>query len=68
MAGGEHVADDLLERVVGIDHVEVAAVDHDLFHGQLAQFEDAQHLVARALGHSAFLVVQVHRAADFLCR
>ena len=68
MARREHGLEHFGRVLADVDHGQVAAVDHHVLHGQLADFQHAVDLVARALRHAALLQVQIHRALDLVGR
>ena len=55
MAAGNGLFDDLIRRFIGVDHLNIFTVDHDLFNRKLTNFEHAVNLIAGAVTHPAFL-------------
>ncbi len=60
--------DNIRGRQVGVDQIDLLAVDHDLADVELLQVEDAAEHVAVVAAHSAFVVVVFDGAADFFMR
>ena len=60
--------ENLGRRIVGVDHFHLGAMNHDVGDLQIAQIEHAAEHLRVALGHGAFLGLQIDGAANFLMR
>jgi len=59
-------AQNLHDRQVGVDHLDIRTVHHDLFDGAFAQVERAQDAVAMFLFDDAFGMAQLDRPGNLL--
>ena len=63
---GEHLADQFVGRQVGVEGAHLGAVDHDVRHRHLGEFEQSAEHVALGARHPAFAMKDVDCAAQLV--
>ena len=64
MGGGQRLRDDLFRRVVGVEHLDLAAVAHDFVHRAVGEVERAEQAVAGLFFHRAFGMAERDGSGD----